>query len=381
MFDEFPQEAGLIHLNHAAVAPWPKRTCAAVKAFADENMRVGSSHYPRWLATEQRLRERLARLMNAPAAEDVALLKSTSEGLSVVAYGLNWAEGDNIVLPTHEFPSNRVVWESLQYRFGVEVRQVDISADDPEAALLAAINPRTRLLSVSAVQYARGLRLDLPRLGEACRSRGVLFCVDAIQQLGALPLDVQACHIDFLAADGHKWLLGPEGLAVFYCRAELRDALKLNQFGWHMLEAAGDYDRSDWAVAADARRFECGSSNLLGIHALEASVSLLEELGMGFVGDALKRNVEYLIDLLDQTSFEVVSPRDPLRRAGIVSFNHADIDLPALYRSLMDQGVLCALRGGAIRFSPHFYTPAAHLERAVELATMGYDPTNGVRPR
>lgn len=369
MFEEFLLQPGLIHLNHAAVGPWPQRTAQAVSDFAQANLRRGSLDYPRWLEEERKLRQRLARLIDAPSPDDIALLKNTSEGLSVVAHGLNWDVGDNVVHPAQEFPSNRIVWESLEARFDVRARAVDLRVDDPEAALLAAMDARTRLLSVSAVQYADGLRLDLHRLGEACRQRGVLFCVDAIQQLGALPLDVQACHIDFLAADAHKWLLGPEGIAIFYCADRLREQLNLHQYGWHMVEDCGNFDAIDWTPARSARRFECGSPNMLGIHALSASLSLFEELGMESVAEALCRNVELLLELLRAAHFDIFTPQDAGRRAGIVSFGADGMDLPAVHAGLMQAGVFCALRGGGIRFSPHFHTPAAHLEQAVTIAS------------
>lgn len=367
MHPEFPLEAGLIHLNHAAVAPWPERTVEAIRRFAEANMREGSRGYVQWVKEEQRLRGLLARLINAPSPDDIALLKNTSEALSVVAYGLPWNRGDNVVCAVQEFPSNRVVWQSLEARFGVKTRLVDLEgAEDPEAALIEAMDGDTRLLSVSAVQYARGLRLDLVRLGEACRKRGVLFCVDAIQQIGALPFDVQAYQADFVAADGHKWMLGPEGVAVFYVRPEIRDRLVLNQFGWHMLEHPGDYERLDWEPAATARRFECGSPNLLGVHALAASLDLLLETGMESVSESISSNISYLIELLEKYSFDILSPKAPERRAGIVTFRREEADMAAVYQALMESGVLCAHRGGGVRFSPHFYTSEADLGEAVE---------------
>jgi cysteine desulfurase / selenocysteine lyase len=367
MHPEFPLEAGLIHLNHAAVAPWPRRTVAAIRRFAEANMREGSRGYVQWVKEEQRLRGLLARLVNAPSPDDIALLKNTSEALSVVAYGLPWKRGDNVVCAVQEFPSNRVVWQSLEARFGVQTRLVDLEgAPDPEAALIEAMDGQTRLLSVSAVQYARGLRMDLVRLGEVCRKRGVLFCVDAIQQIGALPFDVQACQADFVAADGHKWMLGPEGVAVFYVRPEIRERLLLNQFGWHMLEHPGDYDRLDWEPAATARRFECGSPNLLGVHALAASLDLLLETGMESVSDLISRNISYLIELLEENSFDILSPKAPERRAGIVTFRRENADMAGVHQALMESGVLCAHRGGGVRFSPHFYTSEAELSEVVE---------------
>ena len=364
---EFPQLASLRYLNHAAVAPWPQRAVSAVSRFAEHNAQCGARDYPDWLQVEQRLRQRLQRLLNAPTSADIALVKNTSEALSFVAFGLDWRSGDRVVISNEEFPSNRVVWEALS-RFGVEVIQVDLQQGDAEQALLDACGPRVRLLAISAVQYASGLRLDLQRLGEGCRQRGVLFCVDAIQQLGALPFDVQAYQCAFAMADGHKWLLGPEGLGLFYCRSDLREQLKLHEYGWHMLEHAGDYQRTDWQPARSARRFECGSPNMLGAMALEASLSLLEEVGMPAVAKGLHERVQWLLDGLDEIpGVSLHSPREVERRAGILTFSLSGWDNAQLLERLKSEQVICAQRGGGIRFSPHFYTQERVIDETLRL--------------
>jgi cysteine desulfurase / selenocysteine lyase len=360
---EFPLIPGLIHLNHASVAPWPQRAYTAVERFAAENLHQGSRGYPQWLATEHQLRQALARLLNAPSADDIALLKSTSEGLSLVAHGLPWRAGESVVSFAEEFPSNRVVWESLRDQ-GVNLRCASIQAADPEQAAMALCDASTRLLAVSSVQYSNGLRLQLERLGEFCRARGILLCVDAIQSLGALRFDVQACGADFVAADGHKWLLGPEGLAVFYCRAECRPRLRLHQYGWHMLADAGDFERRDWTPAATAARFECGSSNLLGVHALSASLSLLEQIGIPEIERAILDNALYISDKARDAGYRVVSRGEPERRSGIVTFSVPARDPAVLHQALTQRGVLCAPRGGGIRFSPHFYTSRENIDSA-----------------
>lgn len=366
---EFPLASGLIYLNHAAVSPWPRRAAEAVKAFAEENLREGASRYPEWLQTERTLRAQLAHLINAPSADDIALLKNTSEGLSMVAYGLDWQAGDGVVTTDEEFPSNRIVWESLAPR-GVRLREVPVSGvPDPERALLDAVDARTRLLSVSSVQYASGLRLDLARLGAACRERGIAFCVDAIQGLGVFAHDVQAAGIDFLVADAHKWLLGPEGIAVFYCAAAWRKRLRLHEYGWHMVEEMGDYGRRDWRPAASARRFECGSPNMLGIHALSASLSLLLELGPETVERRVLDRAEHLFAAIRAApSLELVTPDAPGRYAGIVSFRHRSRASAEVHEKLRKANVICAARLGAVRFSPHCYTPLDRLDTAVALA-------------
>ena len=365
--DEFVQAPGLRYLNHAAVAPWPNRAAVAVARFAQENVLLGARDYSDWMALEQRLRERLMRLLNAPSTDDVALVKNTSQALSYVAFGLQWESGDQIVISDEEFPSNRIVWEALAPQ-GVEVVQVSLKGDDPEGALLSACGPRTRLMSVSAVQFASGLRLDLQRLGAGCKQQNVLFCIDAIQQLGALPFDVRAYQCDFAMADGHKWLLGPEGLGVFYCRSELREQLKLHEFGWHMLEHMGDYNRTGWEPAKSARRFECGSPNMLGAVALEASLSLLEEVGMDQVAELIAERVQWLQDGLTAIpGVQLHSPLNPARRGGIFSFSIDGIDNQQVYEQLKQQQVVCIPRGPGIRFSPHFYTEKRVIDETLQI--------------
>ncbi|MCK5480642.1 MAG: aminotransferase class V-fold PLP-dependent enzyme [Gammaproteobacteria bacterium] len=365
MHSEFPLRDGLVYLNHAAVGVWPRRTADAVKAFAEENMVQGAADYPVWMKTERELRGRLQRLVNAASSDDVALLKNTSEGLSLIAYGLDWQADDNIVSTDQEFPSNRIVWESLASK-GVELRRADISGDDPEAAMIVLMDERTRLLTVSSVQFGTGVRMDLDRLGKACRERGVLFCVDAIQSLGALQFDAQAVHADFVVADGHKWMLGPEGIALFYSTEQARDKLHLSQYGWHMVEAMGNFDQVEWSPAKSARRFEPGSPNMLGICALNASLSLFEEIGMDRIEKQLLERSRLLMgQISEHDQLELITPASSDRYAGIVTFRHRGLDSnghAALYRSLMAADIICAHRAGGIRFSPHFYSDIEQFE-------------------
>jgi len=366
----FQLDDDVIHLNHAAVAPWPLQTAQAVKAFAEENARQGSKDYDLWLLREKDLRKRLAQLINAASTDEIALLKNTSEGLSLIAYGLPWKSGDNIVIPAEEFTSNRIVWQSLE-RFGVEARLIPVSnVKDPEQALIDAIDSNTRLMSCSSVQYATGLRLDLARLGHACKQSDTLYCVDAIQSIGALQFDVQACQADFVVADGHKWMLGPEGSALFYCRKTLIGQLELKQYGWHMVQDVSDFNKKDWQPNETAQRFECGSPNMTGIVALHASVGLLLDIGMEIVEKQVMEKSAWLTNqLAAQDNIEILSPLDDDRRAGIVLFRKMDADTEALYRHLQKHNVICAMRGDGIRFSPHFYTPLEKMDAAVSLVS------------
>jgi cysteine desulfurase/selenocysteine lyase len=319
--DEFPILAAGPYLNHAAIGPWPRCTAEAMQAFAEENLLRGPAAYPTWIRRENDLRKDLARLIGAHSADSIALLKNTSECISTVAWGLDWRAGDNLVLPRFEFPSNRLPWLA-QAMQGVEVREVDIrTAPDAEAALVAAMDGRTRLLSVSAVQWSDGFRLDLQRLGDACHKRHVLFFVDAIQQLGALPVDVDACRIDFLAADAHKWLLGPEGIAVFYTAGQARSQLALRQQGWHMFDDPWNFQREDWTPANSARRFEAGSPNSAGQAALHASIGLLLEQGPAAIATRVLENTDYLVSRLRAVrDLSIVSRCEPQRRSGTMRY-------------------------------------------------------------
>ena len=368
--DLFPQDSDLLYLNHAAVSPWPDTTRQAVLDFATQNVSRGSLGYPDWLIKEQTLKEQIATLINAAHWQDIALQKNTSEALSVVAYGINWESGDNIVSIRQEFPSNRIVWESLVQSKGIEFRLVDIPNDTEsiEEQLMATCDSQTRLMSISAVQFASGLRHDLNTLGRFCRDRGILFCVDAIQAVGATQFDVIANNIDFAMADGHKWMMGPEGLGFLYVRPDLRESISLLQYGWHMTDDPSNYDRLEWAPASDARRFECGSPNMLGIHALSASLEVLLELGMPKVEQAISERINLFKDFFGSNSnYTIHSPMQSSRCAGIINFSHNRIDSKILFEQLLQQQVFCALRGAGIRLSPHFYTPLEKIERAITI--------------
>ncbi|MGK0288695.1 MAG: cysteine desulfurase/selenocysteine lyase [bacterium] len=364
--NEFPLDDGTIYLNHAAVAPWPKCTAEIVKQFAQENQFYGARYYPKWMVVENELRKNLAKLLNAPSSDDIALVKNTSEALSIVASGLSWKSGENVITSNEEFPSNRIPWEALQKQ-GVELKQVDLQQDDPTTVLINAIDQNTRLLSISSVQYGSGIAVDLVRLGEVCKQKGVLFCVDAIQSIGALETDVQAWQADFVMADGHKWMLGPEGLAVFYSTPEARELIELNQYGWHMVDKHGDFDAKEWIPAKTARRFECGSPNMLGIHALNASIQFLLEIGMDLVEQKVLENAEFTMNEVQKRSnMTLLTSSKKGQFAGIVTFLPQGKNLHSIYSNLMEQGVICAMRGGGIRFSSHFYTSQQKIQDAFQ---------------
>lgn len=353
--DQFPSISSGIYANHAAISPWPRAAAEAVAAFASENTENGPTAYRNWIERERELRGLVARLINAPSRDDIALLANTTQGVSIIAFGFPWKDGDNVVIPAGEFPSNRLPWLA-QERRGVDVREIDVRVDRPEDALLGAIDDRTQILAVSSIQYSDGLRLDIHRLGEACRKAGILFFVDAIQHLGAFPLDVQSAQVDCLAAGAHKWMLGPEGIGIFYCSPKARASLALSQAGWHMFDYPWNFDRADWTPSSKARRFEAGSPNTLGQVALHASLTLLMNAGMDEVAARISANSHRLIAGIESMpDVRLRSSGQSSRQSGIVSFEAVDSPTREVFKRLMQAGVSCAYRGGCVRLSPHFY--------------------------
>jgi len=336
-----------------------------VAAFVADNAAHGALHYSDWLAVEARLRRRAARLFGTDSDEDVALVANTSTGLNAVASGLDWRPGDSVVFPACDFPSNRLPWQHLEQR-GVTPHAVPLDAADPERSLIAALGPSTRLLAVSSVFYDTGLHLDLERLGAACARHGVLFCVDAIQHLGALPIEVKAIQADFVVSGSHKWLMAPEGIGLFWSRPEARALLSVGSPGWRMYPDPFNFERRDWSPPDSARRFEPGTLNNAAIHGLDAALGLLEEYGTAAIGQALRERSTCLTEgLLRLPGVELISPVRPDRRAGIVSFRAASSDSERIVNRLSELDIHTAKRGRQVRLSPHFYTPFEQLEEAL----------------
>ena len=365
---EFLLNPELIHLNHAGAGPWPKCAQDAVNQFAYDNSHYSTKNISKWEIIEFQLRSLCQQLINAESTDDIALIKNTSEGLSIVAYGIQWSTNDNVVFAQQEFPSNRIVWQSLQARFGIEARCIDIyEGPTPEDSLFQSVDKNTRLIAVSAVQFTTGLRMNLEKICDYCQSHDIMLCVDAIQMLGAIPFDLNKIPADFVTADGHKWLLSPEGIGLFYCSPKRRDELQLNQFGWHMLESSGDYESQEWQPAEHARRFECGSLNNIGIHAMHASLQLILKIGVNVIFENISRNISYLQEKYRIYGLKILSDMDADRRSGIITMRCEGVNNRQLFKTLLKSNVLCAYRNDGIRFSPHFYTNFDEIDKAINV--------------
>ena len=359
----FPVTERFVYMNHAALGPLPRTATERVAELAVSLGAEGDEGWPARIAEVERVRKLAARLVGAREAHEVAFVANTSDGLSVVAAGLDWREGDNVVGADCEFPSNVYPWMRLRTK-GVELRMAperDGRVDPDE--LLSLVDERTRVVALSWVQFASGFRSDLGRIGRACRERGVLFVVDAIQGLGALGLDVERDAVDVASASAHKWLLGGEGIGLLYVSDRVVERLEPARVGWTSVKDWIKWSRYDLTYREGAGRFECGTLNMFGVHALGASLELLLEAGSDAIEARIRAITDRLADGLAARGFAVVSSRRPGEWSGIVAATHAERPAPEVSSHLRERGVLVAHRAGRLRVSPHFYNTEAEVDR------------------
>ena len=362
---QMPIAERFAYFDHAAVAPLPRTAHAAISHWVEEAATLGDTVWPTWSKRVEECRTLAAQMLNADTAE-VALVHSTSEGIGLVAEGYPWRQGDNVVTLDNEFPSNQYPWLNLASR-GVETRRVPAEQGGriDLAKLDAAINDRTRILSVSWVGYVSGWRADLDELVALAKRRGVLLFVDAIQGLGVFPLDVKQTPIDFLAADGHKWMLGPEGAGLFYLQREHLDLLRPIGVGWHSVAHASDYSRIELNYKPSAARYEGGTQNMVGFLGLAESLELLVGAGQAAIGERILATTDLLCERLQAAGAELYTLREGDRRSGIVSCEFPGRDSLAIKQQLLRAGVVSSARGGKLRFATHCYNNEADIERLI----------------
>ncbi|HEY1601837.1 MAG TPA: aminotransferase class V-fold PLP-dependent enzyme [Pirellulales bacterium] len=352
------------YFDHAAVAPLSEPAHLAITQWAQDMTDNGDTYWLKWAAQLEDIRRRGAALIGADSAE-IGLVRNTTEGINLVAEGFPWREGDNLVTLADEFPSNQYPWMNLASR-GVECRRVAthdgrVELDDIERACDA----RTRLLAVSWVNYAHGWRNDLDALAELAHGRDVLLFVDAIQALGVFPLDVRRTQVDFLAADGHKWLLGPEGAGLFYLRREHLDLLRPVGLGWNSVRQGNDYTRIELNVKPTAARYEGGSYNMAGLLGLGASLELLGRHSTDDMAARLLAITDDACERLSRAGAKLCSHREPDRASGIVAFELPGRDSLATKKQLLAKNVVVSCRAGRLRISPHAYTNGEDLDRLI----------------
>lgn len=359
---QFPVRERLIYLNHAAVAPLCKPAAEAMKHLADDCLQFGSLHYDQWLAAYEGVRLAAARLIGADRSE-IALVKNTSEGIATVAIGLDWRPGDRIVAFREEFPANYYPWKLLEAQ-GVAVTW--LSVEDPLDRIDEACRG-ARLLSISFVQFLSGYRAPIQAIGEICRHNRCIYLVDAIQGLGAFPIDVRTWGIDALAADGHKWLLGPEGCGILYINQNLMSQVKPVEFGWTNVAGYNDYGSRDMALRADAGRYECGTLNTIGCFGLRAAIEFLLEVKVGAIAPVVQNLGDRIAAGVEAKGYEVMGNRTPETGAGIVSFRKANFEDKEIVRRLRAAGISAAPRAGWVRTSPHFYISPSDIDHMLEV--------------
>jgi selenocysteine lyase/cysteine desulfurase len=367
--DEFPVAAGKVFLGHAGVCPLPRRVAEAVAHYA-LNSTQGDQEALMPMFRIQETRGLAARLLNAQP-DEIAFVGPTTLALGYVANGLPWRKGDNVLIYHDDYPSNVYPWMALASR-GVEVRLMNVREFGKVRAIdvQGQVDESTKLVALASCHYVAGWRINLGAIGKFLRQRGIFFCVDGIQTLGAFPTTVE--HIDFLAADAHKWLLGPCAAGIFYVRKALQETLKPTVLGWNNVRCPNFVAQEELTLRPGAHRYEAGSDNLLGLAGLHASMELLLEVGIENIAAEQLRKRAWLVPAVQEKGFSVLHPAAPPENAsGIVTFFKPGGDMTALHQKLEAAQITTSLRADRtgqnyIRLSPHFYNTDAELQRVLE---------------
>ena len=365
----FPVTQKFIYMNHAAVSPLSKPVRDAMVGITDDVMRNGTDNYDEWYRTYELARSSAARLVNAKEHE-IAFMPNTSAAISAIANGLELRAGDNIVSCAVEFPANVYPWMRLKEELGVTMKLAPEREGrvDPEE-LVSLIDDRTRILTLSWVQFASGFRSNLARIGRACRERGVFFMVDAIQGLGALKLDVERDFVAAFAADSHKYLLGTEGAALLFVSDRVIDQVKPTVLGWTSVKKYDQFSHSALDYKLDYRegalRFECGSLNTVGVYGLRAALDLFLEVGPERIEEYILDLSDYLADRLTDKGYQVISSRREGENSAIVCCTHPRHSAGALFGALRSRDIITAPRMNRLRISPHFYNTREEVDALI----------------
>lgn len=354
------------YLNSAAVSPIPTTAIEAINVQLADVSANGSKNYQDWVDTKDRARLIIATMLSVQA-EQVAFTRNTSDGFASIANGLPWKTGDNIVSFANEFPANFYPWRRVRDEYGVELRlagenngRIDLNE------LVSLIDSNTKVVAISAVQYASGFRADLERIGRAARSVDALFCVDIIQALGAMPLDLPAQFVDAACGASHKWLCAPEGCGIIFLSDKARERIKPTLTGWISVETPWDFADREQPFKSTALAWESGTGCASLFYGLEQSVKLLHETGAANIENHLSVLSDQLCDALAEKNYEIVSSRRTGERSQIVCIKHRDGTHPnAIAAELERQNIIVSPRGDRLRIAPHFYNNSGDIDRLV----------------
>jgi cysteine desulfurase / selenocysteine lyase len=368
---EFAVTHNYVYLNHASAGVLPRSTVEEIDGLLQAHSEGGvRGTFPYDLRMPE-YRDRIGRFIGATGSE-IAIVPNTSAAAGTIAAGLDWKPGDEVLLCDNEFPANAVPWLALRRR-GVTVRMLGTSRERLRPDVLRReISPETRVVAVSWVSYADGYRHDLRGLAEVAHESGALLCVDAMQGLGAFPVDVATSGADALYAGGAKWMLSLHGVAILYLAARLRERLELALPGWRSVRDMWDFHNYVQPFTGDAMRFESGTPNLIGTLSLVCAIDLFERSGRDAIARHVLELTNRLCDGLQRLGGELHTLREPHVSSGIVTFSLPGCDSIELGKALEDEGILTTYRAGGVRVSPHGYNTAAEIDRLLEaLAKMG----------
>ena len=364
--EEFPILNSCNFMNHAAVSPLPKCTIDAISDFLNGCKEDFVGNYEKWWKRVKGTKELFGQLFNC-SYKEIAYVKNTTQGILFASNGIDFKPGDNVIIPDCEFPANVYPWTNLKEK-GVEVKFVP----EKDGCFLIEdferlINSRTKAISVSFVEFTTGFKNDVERLGEICKEKEIFFVVDGIQGVGAIPIDVKKCNIDLMSLDGHKWLLGPEGIGVMYVSEEAMEKLKVPSAGYAGVMDYQNYLKYFQPLDKSARRFEEGTLNLLGIYALYASVNLILKAGVENIYKELMKLTSFLYEGLLRKGYKVLTPMGENERSGIITFVSEKYDCKYLFNILKKNKILVAMRRERIRLSPHFYNCEEDIEQVIDV--------------
>ncbi|MFN0157581.1 MAG: aminotransferase class V-fold PLP-dependent enzyme [Bacteroidota bacterium] len=354
----FPHTSqGNIYLNTAGTSPLSTRVLAAMTGYLTERSIGILDTFQRDRPMVAECKQFIQQIINAESPDRIAVTPNTSDAINILASGLPWKTGDHILLNTAEFPAN--VWPYMNLkRLGVQLDFIPCpDGKVPIDRILDGITPRTRIVALSAVQFLSGYRADLETIGEVCKSRGMIFAVDAIQAVGAVRINVQKMRIDALAAGGQKWQMAPHGSGFLYLTEELQSIIQQKSIGWLSVADPWDYTNFQQPLAPSARRYEGGSMAMPSLWGMHASLSTILEFGVAAIESHILSLTGTLVDELRTIpQVNVLTPADPSERAGIVTIElTGKTDAREVFKKLIERNITVALRDGKLRYSPHFY--------------------------
>lgn len=363
----FPAAQKYTYLNSAAFAPVPTCSVRAITSQLEDVSDNGSINLDDWCATKKRARKLAAEMLGA-RSDQIAFMRNTSDGLSSVALGMNWKKGDNIVTFAGEFPANFYPWRTIRDEFGVEIRTcAEMGGRIDSDELTSLIDENTKLVSISAVQYSSGFRINLERVGQAARRADALFAVDIIQAFGVLPFDLPAQFVDIASGASYKWLCSPEGCGIFYLSDRALARIKRTCTGWQSVENPWDFENLEQKFKPNMLAWETGMCGSALFYGLEQSLKLLSETGAEKIAAYLEKLTDFLCEIMPAERYEIVSSRAGGEKSQIVSIkSRNNLSSCEVAEHLRRENIIVSSRGNRVRIAPHFFNNFEDIERLIE---------------